>query len=164
MGHSESLNGLNVRLVQAESTIYRKPGELYISEKPVIVSTVPGSCMSVNMFCPERLRGAICHALLPRKNTSGESLRYVDTSILSMLLGFARYGISRTQMEVKMVGGSDILFDDAGRCRGVAVCRQNIESALRVVEEERLRLVESVEEKEWLTPYTIANLGHYGHS
>lgn len=98
---------------QERPIVYLKPGELFVSRESAIVSTVLGSCVSVTMFSPELRMGAICHALLPVENSSGESFRYVDTSILSMLEEFGRHGISRTRLEVKLFGGSSMLSDNA---------------------------------------------------
>jgi chemotaxis protein CheD len=128
---------------QERPIVYLKPGELFVSRESAIVSTVLGSCVSVTMFSPELRMGAICHALLPVENSSGESFRYVDTSILSMLEEFGRHGISRTRLEVKLFGGSSMLSDNAGGYRGVAVGRQNIEKAMQIIEAECLSLVAS---------------------
>jgi len=71
--------------------IYLKPGEMYITEKPALVSTVLGSCVSVTMFNPRLQIGAICHGLLP--TFKPESLygnlaaeyKYVNSSIYKMV-------------------------------------------------------------------------------
>lgn len=123
--------------------IYLKPGELYVGERQTTVTTVLGSCISVTMFHPERHIGAICHALLPQEKEQGEELRYVDASILKMLECFARYGICRTDIEVKLFGGSEVLFAGRYKIRGITVGRQNIEVAMKVIEAEQLRLVAS---------------------
>jgi chemotaxis protein CheD len=123
--------------------IFLKPGEVYFSERPSIVSTVLGSCISVTMFSPERHIGAICHAVLPEERASGEAFRYVDSSILTMLKGFDRYGIPRSRIEVKLFGGADMLPATPFKTREGSVGRQNIEIAMRVVEREKLRLVAS---------------------
>jgi chemotaxis protein CheD len=47
--------------------IFLKPGALYISEKPAIVSTILGSCIAVTIFNKRLKVGGICHALLPKK-------------------------------------------------------------------------------------------------
>jgi chemotaxis protein CheD len=123
--------------------VFLTPGEIYVSQRPSIVSTVLGSCVSVTMFNSERRIGAICHAVLPEEKTPGEAFRYVDSSILVMLKSFDRNGISRCEIEVKLFGGSDILPNDGGNGKKKTVGRQNIEAALRAVERERLRLVAS---------------------
>ncbi len=123
--------------------IFLRPGEVYFSERPSIVSTVLGSCISVTMFCPERHIGAICHAMLPEESAPGEAFRYVDSSILNMLKGFDRYGIPRSHIEVKLFGGANMLPPSQFKSRDGSVGKKNIEIAMRVVEREKLRLVAS---------------------
>ncbi len=123
--------------------VYLKPGEFYFSILPSVVSTILGSCVSVTMFSPELHMGAICHAVLPEEKSSGEAFRYVDSSILTMLKGFERYGVSRTRIEVKLFGGSDVLSTGGSGKRGPTVGKQNIEAALQVLEREHLKLTAS---------------------
>ncbi len=123
--------------------IFLKPGEICFSERPSIISTVLGSCISVTMFCPQRHIGAICHAVLPEEGSAGEAFRYVDSSILAMLKGFDRYGIPRSAIEVKLFGGADMLKGNSANGKDGSVGRKNIEIAMQVVERERLRLVAS---------------------
>jgi chemotaxis protein CheD len=123
--------------------IFLKPGEIYLSERPSIVSTVLGSCISVTMFSPERHIGAICHAVLPEEKTAGEGTRYVDSAILAMLKSFDKYGISRSRIEVKLFGGADMLSAGSVNGMGGSVGRQNIEIAVQVVKRENLRLMAS---------------------
>lgn len=123
--------------------IVLKPGELYATERPVLVTTVLGSCISVTMFCRTRRAGAICHALLPSSagRDDGNEFRYVDTSISAMLRRFSAWGIGQWELEIKVFGGSDMLASVEGSGHGVG--RQNIEMALRVIEAERLALIAS---------------------
>ena len=123
--------------------VYLKPGELYFSARPAIVSTVLGSCVSVTMFNRGRSVGAICHAVLPEEKSPGEAFRYVDSSIRIMLRSFKRHGIHSSEIEVKLFGGSDVLPHDDDRDRGFTVGKQNIEVALDVIEKEGLLLITS---------------------
>jgi chemotaxis protein CheD len=121
--------------------VFLKPGEYCFCVRPSVVSTVLGSCVSVTMFAPGRRIGAICHAVLPEERGGGEPFRYVDSSILAMIRKFERHGIPRAALEVKLFGGSDVLSPRCGRTLGITVGKQNMETALRVVEKEGLRLV-----------------------
>ncbi len=118
--------------------IYLKPGEFYAAESPAVVSTVLGSCIAVTFFSSRTGIGSICHALLPRNPASHEvaTFRYVDSSILHMLQRFDVMGINRGEMEVKVLGGADVLEGLSGAA--VSIGRQNIEAAFRIIEHERL--------------------------
>jgi chemotaxis protein CheD len=114
--------------------------ELYISEKPAIVSTILGSCVSVTIYNKRLMVGGICHALLPGKRTSNgaENLRYVDSAISYMLHRFEMTGVNRDKMEVKLFGGADVLEHMDGHRKSVG--QQNRETALEIIRNERLNL------------------------
>ncbi len=120
--------------------VYLKPGEFYAAESPAVVSTVLGSCIAVTFFSPRTGIGSICHALLPRNPASHEvaTFRYVDSSILHMVRRFDMMGIKRGEMEVKVLGGADVLDHLNGAA--VSIGRQNIEAAFRIIERERLSI------------------------
>ena len=120
--------------------VYLKPGELYISDKPVIVSTILGSCVALTIFSERCKTGGICHAQLPVNPSSkgDDTFHYVDSSILYMLKEFETMGILRSEMELKLLGGADVLdrFDEATSTVG----QKNIETALDIIRKENLTL------------------------
>lgn len=118
--------------------VYLKPGEFYGAESPAVVSTVLGSCIAVTFFNPRTGIGSICHALLPTNPACHDvaTFRYVDSSVLHMVRRFDTMGIKRSEMEVKVLGGADVLEGLAGAA--VTVGRQNIEAAFRIIEREHL--------------------------
>jgi len=89
--------------------IFLKPGELFLSRKPAIVSTVLGSCVSVTFFQPEACLGAMCHVLLP-KGPRDEGFRFVDSTLSYMAERIVAMGIRLERCEVKMFGGADVLL------------------------------------------------------
>ena len=120
--------------------VYLKPGELYISDKPAIVSTILGSCVALTIFSKRCKTGGICHAQLPvNPSSKGDDVfHYVDSSILYMLKEFEMMGILRSEMELKLLGGADVLdrFDE----RTSTVGQKNIETALDIIKKENLTL------------------------
>lgn len=116
-----------------------KPGELVITGRPMLVSTILGSCVSVTMFNP-RFGGAICHGMLPscgRKDFChhcGEEFRYVDCAVRAMIGAFSRRRIAPEEIEVKLFGGSDMLSHSEERMTA-SVGRQNIDTALKLLTE-----------------------------
>jgi chemotaxis protein CheD len=128
--------------------IYLKPAEIHITDKPSIVKTVLGSCVSVTLFHHRSKVGAICHALLPycRGNTAckdgcAEGFKYVDCSIRHMLGQFRSLGIGLQEIEVKLFGGADMFIARAGERETVGA--QNIVAALRIIAREHLHLCAS---------------------
>ncbi|MEW6419547.1 MAG: chemotaxis protein CheD [Nitrospirota bacterium] len=141
--------------------IHLKPGEIYIAEMPVVISTVLGSCLAVTMFNRRFRIGAICHVMLPRcrcKDNCGDDItkciyekkrssgscqdiyRYVDCSIYNMLKRFEIFGVERDDIEIKLFGGADSFLSCNESRMGMTVGKQNIEKALKIIEAERLIL------------------------
>ncbi|MGD0487204.1 MAG: chemotaxis protein CheD [Syntrophorhabdales bacterium] len=120
--------------------IFLKPGELCVCDRPTQVSTILGSCIAVTIF-NQRLRvGAICHALLPKNPKGHDALRYVDSAISSMLQKLEAMGIGKNEMEVKLLGGADVL-ERTGTTQSVG--QKNIETALEIITQEDLNLAGS---------------------
>jgi chemotaxis protein CheD len=127
--------------------IYLKPGELYINDHPGIVTTVLGSCVSVTLYSPRNRAAAICHGMMPRweeterdKGPHKERFKYVDYAIRYMMKVFRSFGLKPREIEVKLFGGANLFSsaDDGGP--RVPVGRQNVITALEVMEEEGLVL------------------------
>lgn len=128
--------------------IHLKAGEIYIAEKPTLVATVLGSCISVTMFNNRFKIGAICHGALPvyNKNRYGlkehknEPFKYVDYSISYMASQLANYGIKTCEIEVKVFGGANMFAVNSGNNNKLTVGEQNIQVAIHTIKEENLRL------------------------
>lgn len=122
-------------------SIYLKPGELTVAERPALVCTVLGSCVALTLFSPRLRVGAICHAMLPSGECGGP-FKYVDSSVRHMLEQFERLRIKRSEIVVKLFGGAD-MFDAASPNRSPTVGRQNIQFASETLRQEGLQLVGS---------------------
>jgi chemotaxis protein CheD len=122
--------------------VYLKPGELYASEAPAVVTTVLGSCIAAVFFNSGARLGAMCHALLPTGADAGDGFRYVDFCMYWMLEWFGARGFAPGLIEVKLFGGSSLLgTPKAGRREVEGVGEQNIRRAMEIIEKERLNLV-----------------------
>ena len=115
-----------------------------MSPEPMLITTLLGSCVAVTMFNPRLRLGAICHALLPscRRDQSCSHLetgKYVECAVAFMLGQLNARGVLNGEVEAKLFGGSD-MFDtvEGGR---FSVGRQNMEMALRTLEEASVRVV-----------------------
>jgi len=118
--------------------IYLHPGEMCLCDKPSRVETVLGSCVAVTMWNPRLRIGCICHAILPLSQGHGsEPLKYVDSSIQSMLHLLARHSSRRPELEVKVFGGASIRRL-APNHRSVG--RQNVDVALALLRDEGFTL------------------------
>lgn len=133
--------------VQELPTIYLKPGEMHFGSDAARVITVLGSCVSVIMYHRSTSTGAICHAVMPSseaprslKRASKDLFQYVNTSLEWMIAQFEKLGIKKTDIEVKIFGGSEMFTDANGRVAAMSVGRKNIEAAMRFIQDHNLRL------------------------
>ncbi|MBU4260914.1 MAG: chemotaxis protein CheD [Proteobacteria bacterium] len=128
---------------------YLKPGELFLGEEAAVVKTLLGSCVAVTMFSPRYHVGSVCHGVLPSCRNEHPCVgdcrdgpRYVDCAIRRMLEWFLTQGIARDEIVVKVFGGSDMYSTPEGNERK-GVGKQNIDMALKTLEQEGLRLAAS---------------------
>ncbi|GAB4301814.1 MAG: chemotaxis protein CheD [Desulfuromonadia bacterium] len=128
------------RLIQSHTEhLFLKPGEVVVSRKPMLVSTILGSCVAVTFFSPGLRIGAICHAMLPISRDGREDLRYVDSAISKIHRRMTELGAGKDLL-VKLFGGATVL--DGGEAGG----RRTIgEQNIAVAEEILQRLGLSIE-------------------
>ncbi|MBF0536895.1 MAG: chemotaxis protein CheD [Nitrospirae bacterium] len=127
--------------------VYLNPGQVLMTDKPTVVSTVLGSCVSVTMFNAARQYGAICHGMLPDCNgrecyECPERLKYVECSVIHMTRHIQRVGIDLKGLDVKIFGGAEVLASATTTRKRDTVGRQNIEAAYKILS--RLGLTPSV--------------------
>ncbi len=132
------------------ANVYLKAGEIFISDKPTVVKTVLGSCISVTMFNSRLRIGSICHGLLPDCNEIScfncacvAGFRYIDGSIGKMLEELQSRGIQNDEIEVKIFGGADMFKAVRGKPSPINFGEQNIKAAFKIMGDLNLRLTAS---------------------
>lgn len=136
--------------------IHLNIGEVYITQKPTVIWTILGSCISVVFYNKRLQTGGICHAQLPEKRRLNEScmkacpvkcsgngtdsgrFKFVTCSAQYMLEQFNQYGIQNREIEVKLFGGANV-FQTNGTAKTVG--SQNLEAALKFIQKHNLNLV-----------------------
>ena len=135
-----------MNLSHLKTTHYLKPAEIYFVDKPLLIKTILGSCITVTMFSQRVGMAAACHALMPTCSqdspcydpTCLQRHKYVDCIIPFMLKKFHTMGIGTSEIEVKLFGGAD-MFEGNGKGK-VRVGRMNVEMARQVLANHGLRL------------------------
>jgi chemotaxis protein CheD len=117
-------------------------GEYLITQEPMLVSTVLGSCVSVTFFHPGTSLAAIFHAMLPfqtgspppRKNELG---KFVETAIPAIIEVYKTAGVRLGQVETKLFGGAFTIYPERkGAVRDIVdVGAKNVESAKRLLKQ-----------------------------
>jgi len=119
-----------------------KPGELICPKKPMVISTILGSCIAITFYSRQLGRGCMCHAVLP-SSKGEENMKYVDRALRCMLESFDRLQIPRQDLEVKLFGGADTLSLMIGKTTAKqtgSIGSQNISAALALIAREGLRI------------------------
>lgn len=122
--------------------VFLKPGEVYISQAPALVSTILGSCVSVILYSRDARAGVMCHAMLPH-GTDGAELRYVDSAVDCLYETLRAISGRADGFEAKLFGGSDMLGPPARANGALSIGRQNVDAALKSIERLGLRLAAS---------------------
>ncbi|MCP9443563.1 MAG: chemoreceptor glutamine deamidase CheD [Nitrospira sp.] len=89
------------------------PGEFFVSQGPMIVYTVLGSCISACIRDPVVGVGGMNHFMLPEPKDAatdswGESTRYGSFAMESLINEILKRGGMRTRLEIKLFGGGRI--------------------------------------------------------
>jgi len=117
------------RLIDAHKiNYYLKPGEVLVSRRPVLVTTVLGSCVAVTMYSPRQAVGAICHAMLPGNGSQVSDLLYVETAVHYLYAKMVKHG-AIDDMVVKMFGGAQVLDAANYSSTRLTVGEQNVARA-----------------------------------
>jgi chemotaxis protein CheD len=124
--------------------VFLMPGEHFAGDARHRISTLLGSCVSITLWHPQMLVGAMSHFLLPgtgadhRQPRNG---RYGADALAMMISDLAIRGCDATECEAKIFGGG-AMFDfperpgnDIGRRNGEAARLMLREAAIRVVSE-----------------------------
>jgi chemotaxis protein CheD len=108
--------------------VYLYPGQMFISAKPAMVTTILGSCVAVCLWDPAVAAAGIIHYLLPsNKVRSNADLRYGNTAIDRLIEEMVQRGAWKERMQAKTFGGATMLL--AGRTSGTSIGDRNIAAA-----------------------------------
>lgn len=124
--------------------IYLQPGEWQIVRAPAILKTLLGSCVGITFRAPRVSAAAMCHPMLPHYAARSHAHsnrpaigRYVDSVIDELARAFDQLGARRSEIEVKLFGGADVLATTGKRA---TVGKMNCDAAIRAVGEHGFHL------------------------
>jgi chemotaxis protein CheD len=122
--------------------LYVQPGESHLVSQPIVMRTLLGSCVGITFLAPRKGIAALCHPMLPHcpanrlaELSRSARARYVDLAIRDISLQMDALGVVRSETQVKLFGGSDVLAAAVDASRPT-VGQLNGESALRTLAEE----------------------------
>jgi len=125
----------------AEPVAMILPGGYYVSDRPMIISTVLGSCVSTCIRDPQLSIGGMNHFMLPETHEAfddplSQSARYGAYAMEVVINEILARGGRRERLEVKLFGGGNMF----GQTK-IDIGRANVEFAKRYIQQEGLRLV-----------------------
>ena len=124
--------------------IYLQPAGLCLSEEPLVVETVLGSCVAVTLWDPVTGAAAVSHCVYPAPagQPEAETSRYVSLCVPRMIEWMRRQGAGPERLQAKLFGGANgFVPERGGRTRPVGLL--NVEEAARRLEAAGLRILAS---------------------
>ncbi|MCP4595461.1 MAG: chemotaxis protein CheD [Neptuniibacter sp.] len=115
-----------------------KPGDFYVSNSGIVITTVLGSCISACIHDPVAGYGGLNHFMLPDSGTQGDldrSMRYGLFAMEQLINELMKHGCQRERMQVKLTGGGDMMGGLTTR-----IGQQNIDFILKYIQDEGLSL------------------------
>lgn len=111
-------------------------GDCAFALKPVILTTVLGSCVCVTFHHPGRKAGGMFHAMLPdkglRRSSGTRACTFADLAVAAMLERFCQAGMIPAELIVKIFGGANTMEAGYGSSNldMLDVGRKNVNTAL----------------------------------
>jgi len=118
-------------------------GDCAFTTKPMLLTTVLGSCVSVTFHHPGRRAGGMFHAMLPDISMARPNARpctFADQAVASMLERFAAGGMPARELKVKLFGGAHTMLSmhPLALREILDVGKKNVDSALKTLAEHGL--------------------------
>ncbi len=115
-----------------------KPGEFYVSDSDIVITTVLGSCISACIFDSQARIGGLNHFMLPA-GAQGEDLyrssRYGLFAMEQLVNELMKHGCQRENMQIKLTGGGDMMGGIT------SIGQQNIDFILQYIKDEGLSVL-----------------------
>jgi len=111
-------------------------GDCAFALKPIMLTTVLGSCVCVTFHHPGRKAGGMFHAMLPdrglRRSERTRACTFADLAVAAMLERFCQAGMVPAELTVKIFGGANTLETGYGSSSldMLDVGRKNVNMAL----------------------------------
>jgi chemotaxis protein CheD len=126
--------------------VYLQPGELFFAREPTIIRTILGSCVGATFWTARLGIGALFHAQLPRSPKSASPAsggHYVDSSIREIARQLDQHRVDRSEVQVKVFGGADVLRGSSVQSSRPTVGSLNCDAALEVLNDEGFNVIAS---------------------
>src|SRR4051812_36206981 len=124
-------------MASAIADYFLQPGEYRVAGRDSRLHTLLGSCVSITLWHPTLLVGAMSHFLLSSRTGHAPAEldgRYASEATLLMLLELKRFGVQAKDCEAKLFGGGN-MFPSQARGDESSVGHKNGQAARRLMRE-----------------------------
>jgi chemotaxis protein CheD len=116
---------------------FLKPGFIYMSTKPTIISTVVGSCIAVCVFDRKQKIGGMNHFQFPIIRSSKQATaRYGNVAVSALINLMINEGSKSEHLEAQILGGA---FNPEISNKNIG--QENINAAKKVLKNKNIRIV-----------------------
>jgi len=116
---------------------FLRPGFIFLSRTPIIISSVLGSAVAVALWDEKSCLGGLAHFLYPIAVRKDEATaQYGDAAILHLSKMFKQEGAAKADIKAQIFGGAANLDTE---CRRVA--ENNIATARRMLERLKIKII-----------------------
>lgn len=113
-------------------------GDVWVSDRPSVVKTVLGSCISVCLRDPNSLVGGMNHFMLPDGGDDDLSARYGVNAMELLINRCMKKGADRRRLVAKVFGGGHVLKT---KVHHASVPQKNIQFAMSFLQEEGIPIL-----------------------
>jgi len=129
-------------------TYFMRPADICFAEKPTLIRTVLGSCVTITMFHKNSGAAAACHPTLPvcrhedscRPARCRYKFKYVECVIPEMIKWFLKLGVQPDELEIKLFGGANLFSRHNANGRVIHVGNMNVSMARQKIDELQIKI------------------------
>jgi chemotaxis protein CheD len=115
---------------------FLEPGYVFVATRPVIISGVLGSCVSVCLYDPKQKIGGMNHFRFPQTaDRRKASTVYGNVATIALIRMMRNEGAKDRHLEAQIFGGA---FNRAVSPKNIG--RENVTAARRILARERIRI------------------------
>jgi chemotaxis protein CheD len=116
----------------ASSVVYLHPGQIFVSEDPISITTILGSCVAICLWDPATQTGGMCHYVLPHGNPESQNaLRFGNVAFAELIERFVEKQIAIPTLRAKIFGGSSLHQPTSGS--RIPLGQQNFDIARKLL-------------------------------
>jgi chemotaxis protein CheD len=120
--------------------VYLHPGQLYVTDQPIDITTVVGSCVSVCLWDRETKWAGINHYVLPAAIGGPPTMKHGDMAMHALIERLVKLGASTRTLRARVFGGSCVI--EAFRGAGTDLGSKNVGVARRVLAHHRIPVLQ----------------------